>query len=277
MATNNSVNTSLQGQTGTVAFVGSTSPTLVTPRIAQINDANGNPILALPPTASAVNYVSIVGNATGAPVSIRASGTDIDISMYAVTKGNAGFVIQTQATSIPPFIIGSGTGGQHTTNFLFTDSAITRNVSFPDASGTVALTNSTTATSWTPTMSFVTPGDLSISYSVQLGYYSVIGNILYFFFNITFTPTFTTSSGQFLITGLPAVIGVTPTYGSVITQNNVTYPAGTTYLTLNSQAGSSQFRIWAGGSANAGGYLTTTSFVTTLAVNIQGCGFYFLS
>ena len=33
MATNNSVNTSLSGQTGTGTFVGSTSPTLVTPAL----------------------------------------------------------------------------------------------------------------------------------------------------------------------------------------------------------------------------------------------------
>ncbi len=57
---------------------------------------------------------------------------------------------------------------------------------------------------WTPTVTFVTPGDLNVAYTTRYGDYTkkgrevtVNGNIL------TSTFTFTTASGNFQITGLP--------------------------------------------------------------------------
>lgn len=57
---------------------------------------------------------------------------------------------------------------------------------------------------WTPTLTFDTPGDLSVSYSTQSGGYTKIGRAVVLTFQIT-TSTFThtTASGSCRITGIP--------------------------------------------------------------------------
>lgn len=57
MATNNAVNTSLSGQTGTVSFVGSTSPALTTPNIGVA-------------TATSVNKMAITAPATSSTLAV---------------------------------------------------------------------------------------------------------------------------------------------------------------------------------------------------------------
>ena len=69
------------------------------------------------------------------------------------------------------------------------------------ASAAMAVSNAPTG--WTPVPTFSTVGDLSVSYAVQSGNYVQVGNIVIATFQITFTPTYTTASGNLLITGLP--------------------------------------------------------------------------
>lgn len=72
----------------------------------------------------------------------------------------------------------------------------------PDTSGTLAI--SSVKTSWTPVITFATPGDLNVAYTTQTGYYSKVGNMVTVSFNIvTSTFTHSTASGSFRITGLP--------------------------------------------------------------------------
>lgn len=57
---------------------------------------------------------------------------------------------------------------------------------------------------WTPTISFVTPGDLSVVYSSRYGFYRVIDNVVDLWFNIiTSTFTHTTASGTLTVSGAP--------------------------------------------------------------------------
>lgn len=57
---------------------------------------------------------------------------------------------------------------------------------------------------WTPVFTFATPGNLSVSYSVQVGFYTRIGNLVTAGFLITTSAfTHTTASGTAQITGLP--------------------------------------------------------------------------
>lgn len=91
MTTNNSVNTGLSGATGTVHFVGSTSPTITTPSITTaLNDTNGNTWIFQVPIASAVNYVGITNNTTGSAPVIEALGSDSNIILNLQGKGTGG-------------------------------------------------------------------------------------------------------------------------------------------------------------------------------------------
>jgi len=57
---------------------------------------------------------------------------------------------------------------------------------------------------WTPVLTFVTPGDLSVTYSTQVGRYTKIGNQVTVVCSIaTSAFTHTTASGNLNITGLP--------------------------------------------------------------------------
>lgn len=57
---------------------------------------------------------------------------------------------------------------------------------------------------FTPTITFATPGDLSVAYSVQIGLYTKVGRMCAFNFTVT-TSTFThtTASGALTVAGLP--------------------------------------------------------------------------
>ena len=64
-----------------------TSPTITTPVIAQINDANGNEELKFTATASAVNEITITNAATGTRPDIAVTGGDTNIGLSITTKG----------------------------------------------------------------------------------------------------------------------------------------------------------------------------------------------
>jgi len=63
---------------------------------------------------------------------------------------------------------------------------------------------------WSPSLSFATPGDQSIAYSTQLGYYTRIGNLVHVVGRLqTSTFTHSTASGNLQITGLPFTVSST--------------------------------------------------------------------
>lgn len=134
----NAVGNSLTGLTGTGKFVGDTSPTIVTPVIAQINDSNANEILTLTGVASAVNEVNISNAATGNFPVVSATGGDTNIALQLKSKGNG--VVQLYGGSGASTAVGvySGTSYQHTTLFSFSNTSATRTVTFQDADGTLA-------------------------------------------------------------------------------------------------------------------------------------------
>jgi hypothetical protein len=129
--------TGVTTSTGTGSTVLSTSPTLTTPRTAQINDTNGNANLAIAAAASAVNYMTSVNSATGGFTGFEVTGTDTNANAYMKPKGDAGFAVITSAVSAVPFAIYSGTGQQHVTTFTFSNTNATRAVTFPDRTASV--------------------------------------------------------------------------------------------------------------------------------------------
>lgn len=91
MATNNAVNTSLTGQSGTGSFAGTTSPSFTTP------------ILGTPTSGT-------LTNCTGLPVStgITGFGTGVATALAANVTGSGGIVLATSPTLVTP-ILGAAT------------------------------------------------------------------------------------------------------------------------------------------------------------------------
>jgi len=67
-----------------------TNKTLTNPKIADIEDTNGNVILNLSPTSSAVNALTIDNAATSHAPTISATGTDTNIAINLQSKGTFG-------------------------------------------------------------------------------------------------------------------------------------------------------------------------------------------
>ena len=193
MATNNAVNTSLSGQTGTGNFVGAVAPTISLPTIV---DANGNNEMVFSTTASAVNYLSIANNGTGFAPVIGAVGSDANVSLNLFAKAAGAISINSTATT--PVIFLSGTGYQHLTQFTFANTAANRTVTWPDAAGTVALETDST---FVPVVSFG-GASVGITYTTRVGIYSLIGNTVTFSISITLSSK-GSSTGNVNISGLP--------------------------------------------------------------------------
>jgi hypothetical protein len=145
MATNNAVNNSLTGQTGTGNFVGSTSPTLTTPIINSINDTNGNTILSTIPIAASVNYVSVSNASAGGQCGIYTQGTDTNINVAIIPKGVGILRYYTEAT-VNQITVNTGASYAHETIFQFSTTSASRTATFPDLTGTVQLASNTGTT-----------------------------------------------------------------------------------------------------------------------------------
>lgn len=157
MTTINSVNLGLSGATGTGNFVGSTSPTITTPKIAQINDANGNEILALVSEASAVNYIQIYNNATANSPDIISAGSDTNVGMTFSTKGTGVYEFITTATT-DQFIFAYGAASALNSAFNFAGTGTGSIYTFPTAVGTVAISGAAQAVTFASTTFSSTSG-----------------------------------------------------------------------------------------------------------------------
>lgn len=56
---------------------------------------------------------------------------------------------------------------------------------------------------WTPVVDAGTQGNLSVTYHSQGGQYIKVGRLVYIYLGLNFTPTYTTASGELIISGLP--------------------------------------------------------------------------
>jgi hypothetical protein len=86
---------------------------------------------------------------------------------------------------------------------------------------------------WTPSITFNTPGDLSVAYSTRLGSYSKIGKMVTAHFEIvTSTFTHTTASGGLVLSGLPytSVATYAPSIALGV-YSGITAASGTTEVT----------------------------------------------
>jgi hypothetical protein len=116
---------------------------------------------------------------------------------------------------------------------------------------------------FTPTITFATPGDLSVSYATQLGWAFKVGKMVFFNIALTFTPTHTTASGEFRIAGLPYGASAEANRSAAISVANINsawaWPASTTQVVGVLPNNSTNIRLWAHGSGVASAQFTAAN------------------
>lgn len=133
--------------------------------------------------------------------------------------------------------------------------------------------------SFTPTASFTTPGDFSITYVNQSGDYTINGDMCFFILKVSSSAfTHTTASGDFVIGGLPYT-SKTSDMGAVMQKHHtaLTYPTGCTYLVPYMQNSATTMKVAGLGSATARTELTVSDLPTGTNIDFVINGYYFIA
>ena len=122
-------------------------------------------------------------------------------------------------------------------------------------------------TSWTPTLTCATPGNLAVSYATRNGTYRRFGPVAFIEFDIgTSSFTHTTASGSIQITGLPGGVLAIVTLG-LLTFGGITKAS---YTQFNLEWNGANFNIVASGSAVARAIAAIGDMPTGGVVNLHG-------
>lgn len=227
-----------------------------------INDANGNAAILLPAAATAVNQLTITNSAAASPIILSATGTDSNITLEIFSKGTGAISLVTAAPT-QPITIYSGTSNQKITTFNMANTAGTNNITWPDASGTVALEVDGT---FTPVLKFG-GGVTGITYATQTGYYTTCGKTLTFSITIVLTSK-GSSTGGVTITGLPVTSRTGPTASSMsIAWSVLTYAAQPTALI---ESASTVIELYSAVTTGGIAALLDTNFANNTTLYITG-------
>lgn len=130
--------------------------------------------------------------------------------------------------------------------------------------------------SFTPSVTFATPGDLSLSWTTQYGRWRKNARTVEIEVFITFTPTFTTASGDLTITGLPFTAGGSAPFSLTMGQGGTGFTYGTscTFVTPNVIHGTTTIKMYGHGSNVADVILGTSQFPSGTAKTIRLSGRY---
>lgn len=127
---------------------------------------------------------------------------------------------------------------------------------------------------WTPVITFTTPGDLAVTYSTHIGVYQRIGNLVCATFAIaTSAFTYTTASSVCNITGLPFISAATGLWTGPLRWQGIT-KVSYTQICLQLAASASLMTLVASGSAQAASTLTTTDIPTAGSISWRGSIMY---
>lgn len=128
-------------QTGFSNYLSRSSTTLNNIMLPGINDLNNNVVCGLGSQSSAVNYINLVNSPTTSPLLFQAIGTDTNISFDYQAKGTGNHVFSGGNT------IQIWSNNTYLLNHSISALSASRNVAWPDISGTVAYTSSTVTAS----------------------------------------------------------------------------------------------------------------------------------
>lgn len=130
---------------------------------------------------------------------------------------------------------------------------------------------------WTPVLTFVTPGDLSVAYATQIGRSVTFGDVVLAWFVIrTSTFTHTSASGDMRITGLPSAAsadGGIAFYGGGMRASGVTKANFTDFAPVVEE-NTSIVSVNASGSAQSSVFLASGDMPTGGTVLLEGLAVY---
>lgn len=116
---------------------------------------------------------------------------------------------------------------------------------------------------WTPAITFATPGDLSVAYTTQIGTYTKIGRQVIVELTVqTSSFTHTTASGALRITGLPFAAASSAIGGGAIIRLNGVTSAGYTHFGLEATGGQTYLAGTRSGSGQVPGNITALTTPT---------------
>lgn len=202
-----------QGAAGAVTVTGATGVSVNGVSAGSVSLANPRSVVTLKRTAS--DTWTVVGGLANSLVSGPATAGNGNLALFDGTTGKlikdggvvtaAGLALLDDASaSAQRTTLGVGTGDSPT----FTALTLTNGqIAFPATQ--VPSDNANTLDdyeegTWTPTLTFDTPGDLSVVYSVRSGVYTKVGRVVAITFLVrTSTFTHTTASSVLRITGVP--------------------------------------------------------------------------
>ena len=133
--------------------------------------------------------------------------------------------------------------------------------------------------SWTPAITFATPGNLSVTYASQLAYYTKVGRKVDVTFAInTSAFTHTTAAGDLQITGLPFTVSSALSlarYQGAMRFGGIT-KATYTNFTIDATAGNAFLIVSAGGSGVAASTVAAADMPTGGTIVLRGSVTYFV-
>lgn len=266
----------------------------------------GQSIASFTTSGTVANYLTFTSTPSASPVVIGSTGTDANVDIRYLPK--AAGVHNFLSTSSTPIVLQSGTGYQRTSNFVFSNTAASYSYTFPDANGTItALGNTSTGTgsvvlastptlvtpilgaatatsinfggstlntytesTFTPTFTTATVGDLSVVYTNQTGVFTRIGRLVNIYYRVDCTPTFTTASGALRFAGLPFAAGQNTSGTLYSTNAGFTWTSSGTMLNLTLDAGATFMNLSSFKTNASAAVLSTADIVSGVAIRIIG-------
>ncbi len=255
--------------TGTLA----TTSQLPTPAaLTKTDDTNVTLTLGGTPTTALLQPASITAGWTG-QLSMARGGSNASLTAsnggVVSSTGSAMSIVAGTATAGQMFRSGASTPGSWSTNTWPSTAAIST-LLYASAANVISalatqnngmlVTNAsgvpswqTAGTSYTPTITFFVPGDLSVAYTIQSGMYWRVGNLITVKISLAFIPTFTTA-GSGVIISLPITVATNGNlsgefFTGIGATNNLVYPVGRTVITPVAQPSTASFTLAASGTA----------------------------
>lgn len=177
-----------------------------------------------------------------------------------------------------PYITSLGAGTAFTDNGTATTWIASDGIRMPNTASTDSRTlDWYQEGTFTPSLTFATPGDLAVTYGASnAGRYTRIGRTVFWEMDLqTATLTFTTASGDLRIGGFPFTsIGAPPGNGVIGFMSGLTLSAGRSFAAVQVEAGTQRATISQSGTGVASTTMAVANATTGTNVRLQMTGSY---